>query len=283
MVRSQPVRALVLGSSGFLGQRLLASGNGSYRPLPVARLHHVSDLFSFERQVNAALQENPAAVLVNCIAARAGSLELMTLLNEGVPERILKVAACHETHVIHFGSAAEVVQIAVVDGAKLDPSAAAMSLYGDTKRAGTQACLAYMNATVLRVYNIHGLPHQPDAGLHRLCLAVRAAISGGGMPLSLIDTTRDYVHWQEAVAAAAAAIDEDSRGLVEVCSGFGISMSDIIEGLPSDVQTAIAAALVPPDFFAGVIGPPMNTGNPIEAKSALIEALRTEVLTCAFS
>jgi nucleoside-diphosphate-sugar epimerase len=159
---------------------------------------------------------------------------------------------------------------------------AAMLAYGVTKRAGTQACLAYENATVLRVYNLHGLPHQSSSGLHQLCGSVRTALNGGTPP-SLINTTRDYVHWQTVRLALDAALDFNSRGMIEVCSGYGIAMSEIIEGLPLGVRTQIFDQLKPANYFAPVVGSRPSLGVEVSSKPSVIEALRDEVMTCASS
>ena len=134
------------------------------------------------------------------------------------------------------------------------------------------------NATVLRVYNLHGLPHQSSSGLHQLCRSVRIALDRGTQP-ALIDTTRDYVHWQTVLNALNKALDLNSNGLIEVCSGFGISMSELIKGLPQNIRAQIEEQLVPADYFRSVIGPKQDFSYEESAKSTLLGALIHEVLT----
>jgi nucleoside-diphosphate-sugar epimerase len=275
-------QALVLGSGGFLGQLILSAVGVRYSPLRVSRVRDESDLPRFEREVENLLKHNPQAAVVNCIGIREASLDIMKVLNGRIPESLARVAERHGAKLIHFGSAAETIQLAQKDSEGVGTPPAATLAYGMTKRAGTEACLAYENATVLRVYNLHGLPHQSSSGLHQLCRSVRITLDGGAQP-SLIDTTRDYVHWQTVQLALNTALDFSSCGLIEVCSGFGISMSEIIEGLPLDVRTQVSDQLKPANYFAPVIGPRPTLGVEASSKPTVIDALRDEVMTCASS
>jgi nucleoside-diphosphate-sugar epimerase len=275
-------QAFVLGAGGFIGRRILSEVGLRYSPLLVSQVRDENDLPRFEREVDHLLQHNPQVAIVNCIGIRAASLDIMTVLNTGIPEILAIVAERHEARLIHFGSAAETIQLAQKESLGVGAPPAAMLTYGMTKGAGTEACLAYENATVLRVYNLHGLPHQSSSGLHQLCRSVRIALDRGTQP-ALIDTTRDYVHWQTVLNALNKALDLNSNGLIEVCSGFGIAMSEIIEGLPLDVRTQVAEQLKPPDYFAPVIGPHPSLGVEGSNKSTVVRALRDEVMTCASS
>ena len=274
--------AFVLGPGGFLGQIILAEAGARYTPLRVSQVQDENDLMRFEREVENVLKHNPQAAIVNCIGRREASLDLMKVLNVGIPEILVKVTKRFEARLIHFGSAAETTQSVQKASEGIHPAPAATLTYGTTKRAGTDVCLTYEKATVLRVYNLHGLPHQSSSGLHQLCRSVRIALDRGTQP-SLIDTTRDYVHWQAVLNALNNALDFNSNGLIEVCSGFGIAMSEIIEGLPLDVRTQVAEQLKPPDYFAPVIGPHPTLGEDATNKSNVVRALSDEVTTCASS
>ena len=275
-------QAFVLGSGGFLGRRIVIEDGDRYIPFQVSQLRHESDLPRFEREVEILLKHEPEIAIVNCIGIRDAPLATMELLNVRIPESLTKMTAKHGSRLIHFGSAAETTQVTKVQSNGAGSLPPAMLTYGATKRAGTQACLAYKNATVLRVYNLYGLPHQSGSGLHHLCRSVRVALNEGVQP-SLIDTTRDYVHWESVRLALDSALDLKSCGLIEVCSGFGISMSEIIEGLPFTVRTQVAEQLKPANYFAPVIGPHSGLSVEASSKSVVIDTLRDEVMTCASS
>jgi len=275
-------QAFVLGSGGFLGRRIVIEDGARYSPYQVSRLCHESDLPRFEREVENLLKHEPEIAIVNCIGIRDAPLATMELLNVRIPESLTKMTAKHGSRLIHFGSAAETTQVTKVQSNGAGSPPPAMLTYGATKRAGTQACLAYKNATVLRLYNLYGLPHQDSSGLHKLCRSVQVALNGDAQP-SLIDTTRDYVHWESVRLALDSALDLKSCGLIEVCSGFGISMTEIIEGLPFAVRTQVAEQLKPANYFAPVIGPLSGLSVEVSSKSVVIDTLRDEVMTCASS
>lgn len=273
-------RAFILGSGGFLGRQLLSEDDIRYIPLRVSRLRHETDLPRFEREVFNHLERHPQDAIVNCIGTREATSDTMNLLNTQIPKSLARVAKIYGTHVIHIGSAAETTKLAKNETGHAETIPPAMLAYGATKRAGTEACLSYENAAVLRVYNIHGLPHHSSSGLHQVCRSLRPVLDGN-KPRSLINTTRDYVHLQNVRDALRAAVGMKSCGLIEVCSGFGISISEIIEGLPRGVRTSLADQLTPAHYFAPVIGPSTDLGA--SNKSTIVEALCIEVMTCASS
>ncbi len=263
-----------------MGQIVLAEAGARYGPLRISQVHDEIDLARFEHEVEDALKHNPQAAIVNCIGRREASLDLMKALNVGIPESLVRVAERFDARLIHFGSAAETTQLAQKASEGIRSPPAAISAYGITKRAGTDACLTYEKATVLRVYNLHGLPHQSNSGLHQLCRSVRVALDGG-VQSPLIDTTRDYVHRQNVRIALNSALDFNSLGLIEVCSGFGIAMSELIKGLPQNVRAQIEEQLLPADYFRAVIGPRQAFSYEASTKSTLLDALVLEVMTCA--
>lgn len=274
--------ALILGSGGYLGQRILGSGGDRYQPLSVSRIRTQKDLVRFSQEVDEALKTSPEAALVNCIGARRGFQDEMELLNALVPQALVRVSAARGNRLIHLGSAAETLRITDQANVGSNTQDSVPSIYGQSKRSGTQACLAYDNSTVLRIYNLHGLPHPPSSGLHELCRRVRE-VSGDLETRPLVDTTRDYVHWRDVSAMVEKCLNSDLLGLVEVCSGFGISMSEIVEGFQSDIREIVSQQLVAADLFQSSIGPNQHGNSSYEDKNQLLEVLRSEVIECASS
>jgi nucleoside-diphosphate-sugar epimerase len=275
-----PTKALVLGSSGYLGQRVLRSGVGRYQPLLIPRVIDDQDLPILAARVEAEMRRYPQACLINCLGLRSGSVSQLELVNSRVPEVLTRSARRTGTWLVHLGSAAEVVQLATQQSARdVDVSA---SSYGRTKAEGTQACLQYEGATVLRIYNLHGLPHQATSGLHEVCTAI-AKISSGGSPEGIVNTTRDYVHVESVVQAVTGAVDNRQPGLRQICTGLGISIGEIVEQLPDRVSAILSLSLIEPDRFAPVIGPEQSQGSGRVIRSTLLDTLRAEVMQCASS
>lgn len=276
MADTREARALVLGAGGFLGQRIVG-GRAGLVPVDIGRVISAVDLDRARDAVARSLDAHPGLPVLNCIGVRQGNATELTLLNGQLPGAVVEAAARCGAAVIHVGSAAEVlVPLRGADGAEADIPSQARA-YADSKRAGSSAVASYAHGTVLRVYNLRGLPHQGHAGLHRMCLAIRAVIRGDPAP-PLVDTVRDYVSLTEVVAAADAALEDPTPGVVDICSGVGIAMSGIAAHLPPDLRASIMAMLVPADLFAPVIGPPRGA-DPL----VLAQSLSAEVLACASS
>lgn len=269
-------RALVLGAGGFLGHRIAGRRAGLVR-VDIGRVTSASDLDRARDAVAQSLEAHPGLPVLNCIGVRQGSAAELTLLNGQLPGAVVEAAAWSGAAVIHVGSAAEVlVPLRGPDGVEVLIPAEARA-YADSKRAGSSAVASYAHGTVLRVYNLRGRPHQEHAGLHRMCLAIRATMHGELVP-PVIDTVRDYVSLAEVVAAVDVAMADPTPGLVDICSGVGIAMSDIAAHLPPDLSASITATLVPADLFAPVVGPPRGA-DPL----MLAQSLSAEVLACASS
>jgi nucleoside-diphosphate-sugar epimerase len=174
---SKNPQTLILGSNGYVGSRILSVGTARHVPLCVSRITNENDLLRFEQEVQHAIGMHPDAALVNCLGVRSSSRKNMELLNVRVPETLVKVLQKSEMRLIHFGSAAEIVEVIP----KAESTSIAVPpqslLYSQTKRRGTQIALSHKDAVVLRLYNLHGLPHQTDSGLHQLCLRIRSSLN----------------------------------------------------------------------------------------------------------
>ena len=269
-------RALVLGANSYLGQRIVG-GRSSFIPVDIGRVNFESDLVKVRMSLEQAIDAYPDIPVLNCIGLRHGAATELALLNSDLPKTVAAVAEPTGTALVHIGSAAELLRpLQMSDEAFIDVPATARG-YAASKVTGTEAVLDYRNGTVLRVYNLHGLVHQEHSGLHRMCLAIRAAMQSSPGE-ELIDTVRDYVHWRDVRAAVDSALKDPRPGVMEICSGVGISMADIACRLPSPWGEAVAHMLVPADLYSPVVGPPSG----IDPHVLALE-LCEEVLECASS
>jgi len=271
-----------LGSNGYVGRRILSAGTAQHIPLCISRITNENDLLRFEQEVQHAIEMHPDAAVVNCLGVRSSSRKNMELLNVRVPETLVKVSQKSEMPLIHFGSAAEIIEI--IPNAESVSSAVPPKslLYSQTKLRGTQVVLSHKNAVVLRLYNLHGLPHQTNSGLHQLCLRIRAILNNDPLE-AIVDTTRDYVHWRTLPVVLDMVLRSRMTGLVEVCSGFGLSMSDIVQELPQTIRDEMSGLLIPADYFSPVIGTNDTIDFGTITKQEVAMELSHEVLSCAYS
>lgn len=269
---------VVLGASGFLGSHLMENYPDDLIAGPRLKVKTAADLAILEGTLDNFLDEVPTHAIFNCIGLRKGTDDQLTLANQDVPRVVVDVAAKRSVRVIHIGSAAELVSAR--EG--VDPEVARPLLrYSESKKAGTREVLQYDQAVVARIHNLHGLPHQPSSGLHSLCIAIRK-LSERQQPLEspIIDVTRDYIHWQAALAEVRAIVDKTIKGIIEIRSGISLPLHAIVEELPLQLQNQLLPELVPPDILTNV--PDGDESAPtlgsITAKAAEIA---DEVLECA--
>ena len=266
----------MLGANGYLGQRIIG-GRSRFIPVDIGRVNSGSDLLMVRVSLEQAIDAYPDIPVLNCIGLRHGTETELALLNSDLPKTVAAVAELTGTALVHIGSAAELLRpLQMSDEAFIDVPATARA-YAASKVAGTKAVLDYGNGTVLRVYNLHGLVHQENSGLHQMCLAIRAAMKSSPEE-ELVDTVRDYVHWRDVRAAVDMALEDPIPGVVEICSGVGISMADIACRLPSPLGDAVTQMLVPADLYSPVVGPPSG----IDPHVLALELCK-EVLECASS
>lgn len=269
---------VVLGASGFLGSRIVEHYPDDLIAGPRLNIHRATDLGVLEGTLNSFLDDVPTHAIVNCIGLREGTDEQLTLANQVIPRVVVDVAAKRSVRVIHIGSAAELVSAR--EGVNPDV-ARPLLRYSESKKAGTREVLQYDRATVARIHNLHGIPHQSSSGLHSLCLAIKRLSERPELLNSpVIDVTRDYIHWQVALAELRAIVDKNMKGIIEIRSGISLPLHAIVDELPLNLRNQLLPKLVPPDILTNV--PDGDESAPtlgsITAKAAEIA---DEVLECA--
>lgn len=275
---------LILGASGYLGGKILHTAGIHGRSMPTSRIGDVNDLDTFSERLKIELGGGRYRSVVNALGVRNGSRHAMHMVNATVPEIIVSVAAeCH-TRVVHLGSIAEASSWDDAHVTSGDPAMILARTYAETKRRGSEVCLASGIASVLRVHNLHGLPHQHGSGIHHLCQSLRHLSSQDAHPFRVVNTTRDYIGWQRVVKVVlAAAFAPPKTAYIDVCSGLDITVSEIVGAMPVDVGANLASRLIEPDWPVATIQEGrIPTGESI-GKAALIRQLASEVVTCAFS
>ena len=269
---STPPAVIVCGYSGFLGSRLLDAGQSEYGGLSIPQLRTSEDLRRARSLLQANIPRGSSLTVINCIGMRGGDANAMNVVNSDFPKVLAEVTAEVGAHLVHLGSAAEIVET---------PQGSAPSVYQKSKRRGTDCVLRFPHTTVLRVFNLHGLPHQDFAGLHAVCRAIVARRVGAVLP-KLFDTVRDYVHWSHVIGVIQHAVSDGPLGLREVGSGHGISLSQILESLPRSDAGALLDTLSEPDLYSSAVSSTPYRA-PELAHGELVTLLAREVSECASS
>ena len=266
--------AIVLGSNGFLGSRIVKAGEGRLSPEVVNQVLTSRDLDTFAGKVERIVKLREASAIINCLGRRHGTEEVLNLANHQIPVALMQVARSLGVQLIHLASASEV--------AAFTSDRVSMSDYSRSKLAGTQACLEYEKSKVLRIYNMHGLPHQESSGLHQLCHAI-AESQRNSRVVEIIDTVRDYVSVDHVVSEIIRSLDDTSAGLREVCSGQPIRLSEILAQLQQSRLDRYEVVFAPATEVGPVIGPSKYTKIGASDKRTLLLRIAREVQTCAES
>lgn len=113
-----------------------------------------------------------------------------------------------------------------------------INVYGTTKLAGEAMAMEFRAAghriTVVRPFNHTGAGQLPNFALPSFAmrLAVLEAQGGGTLAVGRLDAVRDFLHVRDVVAIYLALLERAGEvDLVNVCSGKGVVIGDLLDGL----------------------------------------------------
>jgi nucleoside-diphosphate-sugar epimerase len=242
----------LVGGNGWLGREIVGTAGQQGLDVTVVPRDVASDrgaladaLWDMDVVVNAAGCTNPGP----------DEHEQAVAANEKLPARLAELAAENGWRLVHIGSAAEYGPGASGPTPLTEDRACApVSLYGQTKLAGTQAVLhgrkRGADAIVARVFNLVDaeLPaHNPIHDVAAPFLA--AAASTKGPPVVEIEvgigdptTTRDLATrgWAAAAIVELARCDDPWPPLVNVCSGRATSFGELAEALARQLHLQLS-------------------------------------------
>ncbi|HZM74148.1 MAG TPA: NAD-dependent epimerase/dehydratase family protein [Candidatus Limnocylindrales bacterium] len=259
-------RALVTGVNGFIGSHLAHAliGQGTevvgvdrapcrYGDLPelsASPLFHRADLDLTSDSLDDAIA---GCDVVFHLAARPGVRdswgEFGAYLSCNVvgTQRLLETCWQQGTPRVVFASSSSVYGATVGPSCE-DDDCRPMSLYGVTKLAAEQLCLAYARRTddplsvvALRYFTVYGPRQRPDMALGRLLFAAYS-----GIPMTLYGDgrqRRDFTYVSDIVDATLAAATLDCREeIINVGSGSSVSLIDAI-----DIASQVVGRPIPLD------------------------------------
>lgn len=273
---------LVTGSSGLVGRALTARLRSDdiefQRALRSADLPHGGDL-RYLAAAHAALEGSTPSVLVH-LAGGPGADRFDVFENNILTTTNLIEAtssAQRKPAVIVLGSAAEYGRGGTRRLSESDPLRP-VSDYGIAKTAQTTLALAMgtrlsVSVTILRVFN----PVSPELGREVALGNARAQLLEGSGPtrrlsLGRLDVVRDFVPLELVVEAILQVIEDPiPGGVINVCSGVGIRLGDIVAAMAdrhgvsitTEVDPRLAALLAPDE----VVGDPSRLEQLIGVRS----------------
>ena len=244
----------VLGGNGWLGREIVGTARKEGLDVTVVARDVARDraaladaLRDKDVVVNAAGYTNPGP--------DEHEHELAVAANEKLPARLAELAAEDGWRLVHIGSAAEYGPgasgpIPLTE----DQACAPVSVYGQTKLAGTQAVLHGRNrgavAIVARVFNLVDAELPAHNPLHDIAAPfLAAAVPTTGHPVVEIEvgigdptTTRDLATrgWAAAAVVELARCADPWPPLVNVCSGRATSFGELAEALARQLDLRLS-------------------------------------------
>jgi GDP-4-dehydro-6-deoxy-D-mannose reductase len=260
-MRSGPV--LVTGAEGFVGTHLMACAEASGVPAVAAR----GDLRRPESAREVIADAGPVAVVHLASAGPAGPDGSCAALADDARMAANLLAALAEERpdapVLIAGSAAQ-YGLAALDRLPESAPLAPVGAYGAAKTALELACAGRQGPRVIwaRTFNLLG-PGQPStapvsAWARRLVDAERGRADT--VRTGRLDVVRDFLDVRDAADAYLALLEGAAEGPVNVCSGHGLALSEILDAMvalsPASPRIERDAAL------ERAVDPPYVVGNP---------------------
>lgn len=274
------MKCVVFGGHGFVGRHLVPRLRETCTQVVVASRSTATDLAATVQSlgcdvgdghaVRALLDDLRPEIIVNLASATRGSTEDICRTNVLGCLNILEAAKERSgSHLVTFGSAAEYGDTpcdgeAIAEDAPCHP----VGVYGATKLAATCAALGLakrfdVRVSVLRPFNIVGAGCPESLLVGAVIARVKAGLAKPGrneIAVGRTDTSRDFIAVEDVVEAVIAVIRARApSGVLNVCSGVPVSISDLLDTLRDVTNKAFSwrtdPSLVRPD------DPPISFGT----------------------
>jgi len=156
---------------------------------------------------------------------------------------------CGGTRVVGAGSAAEYDLAGTADLSEADTPLRPNGLYGACKKALSEVIAAYATGAGVtygwgRIFFCYGPGEAPSRMIPAL---VRSLLEGRAVPFQEGRGVRDYVHADDVAAGFAALLRSETSGAVNLGSGRGIQLRDLVEriALAAGAPGAVAFGALP--------------------------------------
>ncbi len=225
---------LVLGARGFLGTQIVAELRAAGQAV---RVTPPGDLTAATRADWDGFLGEVSGV-INAAGRTGGHPSDLTRANALLPAQLLEEVARVNVKLVHLASAAEYGAVPEGHASREDDPARPLSPYGASKLAGTVLIeeavrSGRVRAVALRVTNPLGggigAGTLPGRAARELAQAAREGQDT--VHFGPLGARRDFVDARDAARAALHALTSDLSGVVNVGSGEGRPVRDLVQGL----------------------------------------------------
>lgn len=259
---------LVTGVNGFCGRYLVPTlRDRGVRVLGVGRAdgpavtmdgYFKGDLFEPDFVQNLIQQSQPN-VVINLAGRYQGTEDELHTAHLQLPNTILKAVAnvSKRVRVILIGSAAEYGPSDCLSPLTESSLCAPVTHYGKSKLAMTEAALSSierlgLSVVVVRPFNILGVGLSSQLFVSAILSRLQRAMNEGPNPtiqVGNLHVRRDFIDVDDVVEAyTRLALDNETSGLYNCCSGEAVQLTDILELIREitgvDFKTEVDPALV---------------------------------------
>jgi len=255
-------QVLVTGAGGFVGRHLTDRA----RTLGILTVASEGDLHHPDAARRAVAEARPSAVVhLAGVPVDGSGAHVALAANAAICSNLLNAVAEHAPGVplLVPGSAAEYglgSPDPLIESAPLAP----VSAYGAMKLALERACLAAEGVRVIwaRSFNHLGPGQGVDAPVAGWARQLAEAERGGRRVLRTgrLEMVRDFLDVRDVADAYLALVASDAEGPVNVCSGRGVRLQEVVDRLV-DAATVEVSIETDPKLLRGV-DPPTVVGNP---------------------
>lgn len=241
-------RIILLGSSGFIGQRVHQLLEGHELRCP-ARCHLNADTsqdtshsYPLSGTLERVLHAWQPHALVNCVGCIDGSESELYRVNTDLVRQLISAItrASPQTRLIQLGSAAEYGSPEAGRVISESDPGQPSSAYGASKLAATSLLAQVradgrMRSTVLRIFNPVGAGMNPNSVLGRTASLLREAHASGSDALQLgpLDAWRDFVAVNDVAAAIVAAVERPDcdEFIINLARGEAVQVRSLVHML----------------------------------------------------
>ena len=246
-------RVLVTGAGGFVGRHVMDVARAAGLEVVAAE----GDLRDADRARSAVAEAQPSGVVHLAAvrgagagpgAAHTGALAANAAMSANVLGAVAELAP--DAVVLLPGSAAQYGHGALEALAESAPLAP-VSAYGAAKSAIELAALQSSPSRVVcaRTFNLIGPGQPPGAPVASWARQLAEAEAQPGAPRTLrtgrLDVVRDLLDVRDAADAYLALLAAGVEGPVNVCSGHGVLLSDVLDLLLASTSTEVEHARDP--------------------------------------
>lgn len=236
----RPSRVVVLGSSGFIGQRLcqrVASESIAMLAIAGSKDTDLTDPTTGSR-LRERLQPTDAVIFLSAITPDKGRDSSSLMRNLAIARTVCEAARGAAAHLIYASSDA----VYSFDQTRISEAtpAAPVDLYGAMHRTRELilAAEAQVPLAILRLAAVYGAgdthnSYGPNRFMRQALREGRIAMFGNG------EETRDHLYVEDAVALILQVLMHRSTGLLNLASGQSVSFHDVAEQIAANTGRTV--------------------------------------------